>query len=189
MTNAEKEKEIAICRETLRITDQIIQKGRATNHMPTNPAHSTIHNSLNELQASLQPHRTRTLETALSSLESALGIKAAKPDATRLASVGGASVLNGLEGEFPSLNPNSRADEKTILEDARLIDRVCGFRAVAGLSSAWNAVFMARAHKSRLKQNNPRQTAMHDQAQSAIEQAEANLKKMCKFAKLTLLRG
>ena len=180
----QREKEIAICRETMRITNQIIQKGRATNHMTTK---NGIHQSLDALQASLQPHRTRTLESAMAGLEKALGIK--KPDATRLASVGGASVLAGLEGEYPSLNPNSKADEKTISEDARMIDKVCGFRAISGLASAWGAVFMARAHKSRLEQNNPRQTAMHDQAQSAIEQAEANLKRMCKLAKLMILKG
>lgn len=181
-----REREIEICKETLRITNEIIKRGRFTN-MATH-TRSTIHNSLNELQASLQPHRTATPESALAGLEKALGISA-KPDAVRLASVGGASVLNGLESEFPSLSPSSKADEKTISEDAKLIDRVCGFRAVAGLSSAWSNLFVARAHKSRLAKNNPRQTAMLDQAQSAIEQAESNLKKMCKLAKLMILKG
>jgi hypothetical protein len=184
----QREKEIAICRETLRITDAMLKNGKVSD-MTTKPAHSAIHRSLTELQAALQPHRTRTLESALSGLETALGIHKAKPDATRLASVGGASVLQGLEAEFPALDPASRADEKTIFEDARLIDRVCQFKAVNGLGAAWGAVFQARAHRSRLAKNNPRQTAMVDEAQSAIEQAESNLKRMTKLAKLMILKG
>ena len=183
----QREKEIAICKETLRITNQIIQNRKVTNDMTT---HSGIHNSLDKLQASLQPHRTRTLENALSDIEKTLGINRGKPeDAVRLASVGAGGVLRDLEGEYPSLNPNSRADEKTILDDAKLIDRVCQFRAISGLASAWGSLFLARAHAGRMKKNNPRASALVDQATDAISQAESNLKKMTKLAKLTLLKG
>lgn len=185
----QREKEIAICRETLRITDAMI-KNRKVNDMTTKPAHSGIHRSLDELQAALQPHRrTRTLEDSLSGLEKTLGIHKGEPDATRLASVGGASVLQGLEGEFPSLNPASRADEKAISEDARMIDKVCQFRAISGLGAAWGAVFLARAHAGRMKKSNPRSSTLAEEAQSAILAAEANLKKITKLAKLTLLKG